>query len=139
MAIDSRALLSATLALAVGGPLAPAPAVAQSGLVEAGGQRCISATFVRQVAGVYDSSYVQYANRCGEPVGFFWCQASVYQPGYAACDAKLGTFNTTNAGVGWSTRMSASASARSTVIVIRECPSRTQPYLKTDGKFYCRP
>lgn len=116
----------------------PRTASAQTGVVEAGGMRCITYTPVRQVVGVYDSSYVQYTNRCGEAVGFFWCQASVFQPSNPpSCNASTGVFNMTTAGIGWTQRMSHSSRGQ-LVVSIRECPAGLRPYLKTNGRFYCR-
>ncbi|GAA0663669.1 hypothetical protein FHT00_001206 [Sphingomonas insulae] len=129
MAMAATLLTTTTL-----GPM-PQPAMAQ---VQAGGQRCIGWTFVRQVAGVYDSSYVQYANRCGDPVGFFWRQSTVYQTSNPpACNAMTGAHNSGYAPVGWTNRVSQSATG-TLVIVIHECPARTRAYMKTDGIFYCR-
>ncbi|MFS0771275.1 hypothetical protein [Sphingomonas sp. 1P08PE] len=127
----------AVAALLPSGALVPATPAAAQAQVLAGGQQCISTEIVRIVNGVYDSSYVQYVNRCGSAVGFFWCQSSVYQQSNPpACNAMTGTYNFTTAPVGWQQRVSTTARVQ-TVIAIRECPTGYRPYAKRDGKFYC--
>ena len=106
--------------------------------VEAKGQNCIDWEFVRVVRGVFDSSYVQFRNKCPATVSFFWCKTQVFSPGSSRpCDAQLSTYNTTTAQPGWTNRTSASSGSR-VVVAIRECPGGYTARGRTDGRFICR-
>ena len=131
LAFGTAALLfpSATLSAAP----KPPPAT-----VEAGGQSCIVWEFVRNVRGVFDSSYVQFRNKCPARVSFFWCKDHVFKPGvFPPCDAHRGAYSMTTAERGWTNKVSASTGGR-LVIVIRECPAGYTARAKTDGRFHCR-
>lgn len=132
-------LAFATVALlGAGAEAQTGPRKAQPPTVEAGGQNCIAWDFVRSVRGVFDSSYVQFRNKCPATVSFFWCKAQVFAPGsYPACDVHRGAFNSTTAPPGWTNRISASSEGR-VVVAIRECPGGYTARSRTDGRFYCR-
>lgn len=117
---------------------APKPPPPPPPTVEATGQNCIVWEFVRNVRGVFDSSYVQFRNKCPATVSFFWCKAQVFSAGsYPPCDVLRGAYNSTTAQPGWTNRVSASSDGR-VVVVIRECPGGYSARAKTDGRFYCK-
>ena len=125
----------ALLLVSAAAPAAPKPAPPAA---EAGGQKCIQWEFVRNVRGVFDSSYVQFRNRCPARVSFFWCMDQVFAAGlYPPCDPRRGAFNQTTAQPGWTNRVSARTGAR-IVVAIRECPDGYTAHSRIDGRFSCR-
>jgi hypothetical protein len=139
MKIALAFLTAAFLVASAAAPAAPKkPPPPPPPTVEAGGQNCIAWEFVRNVRGVFDSSYVQFSNKCPASVSFFWCKSQVFSPGsYPPCEVQRGVYNSTTAPAGWTNRVSASVDSR-VVVAIRECPAGYTARSKTDGKLLCR-